>query len=122
MISKLFECGVYGVFSIGTAGKRKLKFHESTTYILRPENFYFKLPVVLKPDFKRRNNPLSCYKCLCTLGHVPVCDFCLSILSILHYTKSLKILSIMKIAKIFNFNSNCESYHLDCVELTTLSA
>ena len=59
--------------------------------------------MVLKPDFKRRNNAPSCHKCLYTLGHVPVYDFCLSILSILNCTKSLKILSVMKIRQHIQF-------------------
>ena len=70
----------------------KLKFHKSTTCILGPQKSSFKLPMVLKTDFKRGNNALSRGISLYTLGYVPVNDFSLSISSILRCKKSLKIM------------------------------
>ena len=53
----------------------KLKFHESSIYILRPQKSSFELPMVLKTDFTRRKNDLSRGISFFTLAHVPVNDF-----------------------------------------------
>ena len=41
------------------AERGKLKFQKSTTCIFWPQKFSFKLPIVLKTDFKRRDNALE---------------------------------------------------------------
>ena len=65
------------------AERGKLKFQKSTTCIFWPQKFSFKLPIVLKTDFERRDNALEI-------------DFGLWSLPFFHRTETFKILKIMK--------------------------
>ena len=69
-----------------------LKLHESSIFISWPQTFSFELLMVLKTDFERRSNSFLHGIRLFTVGHVPVDDFRLSILSIFHCKKWLKII------------------------------
>ena len=52
-LSMSFNYSVYG-----RAERGKLNFQKSTTCIFWPQKFSFKLPIVLKTDFERRDNAL----------------------------------------------------------------
>ena len=55
---KLISYSIFPSFKHRPAERGKLKFQKSSTCIFWPQNFSFKLPIVLKTNFERRDNAL----------------------------------------------------------------
>ena len=75
LLLKLISYSIFRVFWHLPAEVGKLKFKKSTTCIFWPQKFSFKLPIVLKTDFKRRDNALKRGIRLFSEIEVPVDDF-----------------------------------------------